>query len=51
MPHDKNHKPACSTVNASVPDEVACGECGSLVEMWSDEQEAQCPECGQNLYR
>lgn len=51
MPRENEQKPACSTVNASVPDEVKCGKCGDMVEMWSDEQEVRCAACGNEVSR
>ena len=39
-------KPACSTKAAPFPTELDCSACGELVELWSDEQEAKCGNCG-----
>jgi len=51
MPRDKEQRPACSTSNAAVPDEVNCANCGDMVEMWSDELEARCAACGNEVSR
>ena len=51
MPHSSDRKPACSTVNDSVPDELICQKCGALAEVWSDEQSVICETCGDILNR
>lgn len=39
-------KPACSTKSAPFPAEVGCPRCGAVIEIWSDEDEAPCGQCG-----
>lgn len=39
-------KSACSTKYAPVPESVRCDECLEDVEIWSDEEEAECASCG-----
>ena len=51
MQHNSERKPACSTQNASVPDELTCHKCGALSEIWSDEQSVTCETCGEVLMR
>ncbi len=41
-----NEKPACAYLNTPVPEIILCRECGSEVEIWSDENEKVC-KCGQ----
>jgi len=36
----------CSVKNTPIPFAVSCPECRDEVEMWSDESEAVCAECG-----
>jgi DNA-directed RNA polymerase subunit RPC12/RpoP len=33
------------------PEYVACPECGGDVELWTDENEAKCPDCGAKISR
>ena len=51
MPDTMDQRPACSEKNAAVPDEVKCDNCGAFLEMWSDEPECICSECGDTVAR
>ncbi|MBI5141916.1 MAG: hypothetical protein HZA20_06960 [Nitrospirae bacterium] len=44
-------KSPCSTRTAAAPEMVECPVCGEKVEIWSDEEEATCPECGITVTR
>ena len=39
-------KPACATTSMPVPAELACPECKAELEIWSDESEVTCENCG-----
>lgn len=36
----------CSIKSAPVPVETSCKKCGSVIEMWSDDEEVTCGNCG-----
>lgn len=38
--------PGISQFMRPTPSFLKCPKCGSDVEIWSDEEEAQCPTCG-----
>jgi DNA-directed RNA polymerase subunit RPC12/RpoP len=38
--------PGISQFMRPTPSYLKCHKCGSDVEIWSDEEEAQCPTCG-----
>ncbi|MCX6354463.1 MAG: phosphohydrolase [Candidatus Aureabacteria bacterium] len=42
--------PGMERIRASFPDEIPCA-CGKKVEMWPDDTEARCPECGEIVKR
>lgn len=44
-------KSPCSTRTAAAPETVECPACGEAVEIWSDEEDATCPECGKTVLR
>ncbi len=44
-------KPACSVKSAPVPVELLCPHCKAEVEVWSDEPEAVCAECGKAVIK
>jgi DNA-directed RNA polymerase subunit RPC12/RpoP len=33
------------------PEYVACRKCGGDVELWTDENEVECPDCGGKISR
>ena len=35
----------------SVPEEVECPECGTVIEMWSDDAKVTCPSCSKQVTR
>lgn len=39
-------KPACSVTSVPFPTDVTCSQCGKEIEIWSDETESTCGECG-----
>ncbi len=36
----------CSVTSAPTPTETICKQCGTAVEMWSDDTEVKCENCG-----
>jgi len=40
-----NEKPACSVKSFPFPEEIKCPGCGRYIEVWSDEEEAECSRC------
>jgi rRNA maturation endonuclease Nob1 len=44
-------KSPCSVKNAPVPEAVSCQQCAGIVEVWTDEEEATCGNCGQEVHR
>ncbi len=45
---EKSH---CSVRMMPVPSLESCPSCGYELELWSDEEESQCPACGWNVFR
>jgi anaerobic ribonucleoside-triphosphate reductase len=43
----KNSCPGSIEIRQPKPEEIKCRKCGASVEIWSDETEAKCRECGQ----
>jgi Zn finger protein HypA/HybF involved in hydrogenase expression len=41
----KDIRSGCSVTSAPVPGETSCKQCGTAVEMWSDETEVKCENC------
>ena len=39
-------KPACSVTSVPFPTEVKCASCGEEIEVWSDDTEITCGQCG-----
>lgn len=33
------------------PEYIACPKCGGDIELWTDENEAECPDCGARISR
>jgi transcription elongation factor Elf1 len=47
----QGEKSPCSVKNAPMPEAVSCPRCAGTVEVWTDEEEATCGNCGQEVYR
>jgi ribosomal protein S27E len=45
-----DRKAACSVKSAPVPLEVSCPGCSTEIEIWSDETETTCGNCGSTVY-
>ena len=50
MSIEKIRCPGSLTTTAPTPIERECPKCGSIVEIWSDEEKAEC-ECGLTLFK
>jgi ribosomal protein S27AE len=48
---NQREKSPCSVRNAPVPETVSCPQCAGGVEVWTDEEEATCGNCGYQLLR
>jgi ribosomal protein S27E len=46
MSKDPASCPGISQFMSPTPSYVKCPKCGGNVEIWSDENETQCPSCG-----
>ncbi len=44
-------KPACSEKYAPMPESIVCLECGRDIEIWSDEDQTACSNCGKTVER
>lgn len=44
-------KPACSERSAPFPKEIVCPQCGSEIELWSDEESTDCRLCGHEVVK
>ncbi len=47
----QTQKSPCSVRNSPVPQSVACSHCGKELEVWTDDEEAVCSNCGLNMPR
>jgi predicted amidophosphoribosyltransferase len=47
----REEKSPCSVKNAPMPETVSCPRCAGAIEVWTDEQEAICDNCGYTLTR
>ncbi|MEA1928316.1 MAG: hypothetical protein U9N73_08910, partial [Candidatus Auribacterota bacterium] len=43
--------PGSDSIKNPRAEEIDCPNCGYEVEIWSDEAEAVCPECGTPIFR
>lgn len=43
--------PGSRAIREPEPDDFPCPECGTLVEIWSDEKSRRCPSCGGKVLR
>ncbi|GAB4543940.1 MAG: hypothetical protein Fur0020_13430 [Thermodesulfovibrionia bacterium] len=43
----KESCPGSREIKQPVPEEIICRRCGEVVEIWSDEVEARCKNCGE----
>jgi len=43
--------PGAVNIREVTPEEIPCAQCGSEVEIWSDELTARCRECGAEVSR
>lgn len=43
--------PGSAAIKQPEPEEITCGQCGAEAEIWTDEAEAGCSECGASLSR
>ncbi len=44
-------KSPCSVKYTPIPEFITCPKCGENVELWTDEEETECMECGQRISR
>lgn len=49
MTEDQKKVPPCSRKAVPTPMEEQCPHCGQDIEIWSDEDQAACKECGRTL--
>ncbi len=42
----KNECPGSKDIKSPKPEEIKCRHCGAEVEIWSDETETKCKQCG-----
>ncbi len=42
----KEHCPGSREIRQPWPEEIRCRKCGAALEIWSDETETLCKECG-----
>jgi transcription elongation factor Elf1 len=47
----KEEKSPCSIQNAPMPETFSCPQCADSVEVWTDEEEATCGNCGCQVIR
>ncbi len=47
----QKQKSPCSTKNVPVPEFITCTQCGSEVELWTDEEETLCPSCNYRVFK
>lgn len=53
-PGDVNMNRTCPGLDNHLrpkPEYITCPKCGSDVEIWTDEEEAKCPDCGIKVSR
>ncbi len=43
--------PGAVNIREVRPEDISCPQCGSEVEIWSDELAARCPQCGCRVSR
>jgi hypothetical protein len=43
----KDSCPGSNEIKQPKPEDIPCRNCGKPVEIWSDETESKCKECGQ----
>ncbi len=51
MPKNPATCPGISQFMQPTPSSIKCPRCGEDVEIWSDETEVQCPNCGLTVTR
>jgi DNA-directed RNA polymerase subunit RPC12/RpoP len=52
--NDEKLKETCPGINNFIrpkPEYIPCPNCGSSVEIWTDEDETDCPNCGAKVSR
>ena len=42
----KNECPGSKDIREPKPEDITCRNCGAGIEIWSDESEARCGQCG-----
>jgi hypothetical protein len=42
----REEKSPCSVKNGPVPEMIECPQCAGKIEVWTDEEEATCSNCG-----
>jgi rRNA maturation endonuclease Nob1 len=47
----QREKSPCSIKNTPAPETVSCPQCAGAVEVWTDEEEATCGNCGHEVRR
>jgi ribosomal protein S27E len=47
----REEKSPCSLKSAPLPETVSCPQCANSVEVWTDEEEATCSNCGCQVIR
>ncbi len=43
--------PGSEIITHASAEDIACPGCGERVEIWTDEEEAYCPDCGGVIFR
>jgi predicted RNA-binding Zn-ribbon protein involved in translation (DUF1610 family) len=51
MSTEIKERPACAEKSMPFPTETECPGCGVVVEIWSDEDETLCVNCGYRIVR
>jgi hypothetical protein len=47
----QGEKSPCSVKNTPMPETLSCPQCAGGVEVWTDEEEATCGNCGHQVLR
>ncbi len=51
MSNLKQSCPGSAEIRSPYPEEIVCVFCGGKVEIWTDEVETTCPNCGNTVSR